>query len=218
MSIRSIFSNLQRFGRTFSDSASQRGFLTLELLISVFIMGALSTVVISANSSMSARLQTDNLAHLIALSIREAQTRALSATAPVGADTANEVPGYGVYISIADNTQIVPFVDTRSDAVNGIAYYPGASTPNAPKVLGQGYRISGISVVDAAGGTQIPEARSLSIYFHRPRPDADIFYGISPSNPAPTTPATQASIVIRSPKDGVTRTVTVTSTGQISVQ
>lgn len=185
--------------------------MLIELLISVVIMTLMSTVVLSANSNMSARLQTDNLAHMIALTIREAQTRALSATAPIGVNDVGGVPGYGVVISSAqdENTTVKLFQETgASSAYNaGSATLPGFT-------LGKGYKISSLSARNHDTGQPASYVQSVSVYFHRPRPDAAIYYGTSRY---PDAKGTQATITVRSPK-GNSKVITVSSTGQISVQ
>jgi hypothetical protein len=179
-------------------------------------MSVMSTVVLSANSEMTARLETDNLAHLIALSIREAQLRALSATVPVDAVGASSIPGYGMYFSAEGSNQssVVFFSDTRTG--DSVSYYPGYSQGLSSPKIGKGYTISGFSPVNSSGGgTPTQATQSVSIYFHRPRPDATIYYG---SSLMPTTRASSVTMTVTSPKAGVTKTITVTSTGQITVE
>jgi Tfp pilus assembly protein FimT len=188
-----------------------RGFMIIELLISVVIMSVMSTVVLSANSNMSARLQTDNLAHLVALSIREAQTRALSATVPPGATTA---PGYGVYFSIDGGgaTQVILYTDPPTSDGGDNTYTEDTEMVSQPRVLGQGFTISGLG----ASAVEGQPVNKVSILFRRPRSDAIIRYGMSAGSAS--SPTNNASIRISSPKAGVTKTIVVTSTGQISVQ
>lgn len=231
MSIPSIFSNSKQFGRTSLAKKGNRGrvpqnagftpptagFMIIELLISVLIMSAMSTVVLSANSNMSARLQTDNLAHQIALSIREAQTRALSATAPMGTDDASQIPGYGVYINMTENNRVEVFSDTR---LTNVAYYPTLSeSVGTTKAFGSGFVIDRLSAVSSNSGESAAEFGGASIYFHRPRPDAQIFYSSSRNDETPSAlnPASQVSIRVQSSK-WYSKTIKVTSTGQISVQ
>lgn len=184
--------------------------MMVELLISIMIMSVMSTIVLSANSNMSARLQADNLAHMIALSIREAQTRALSATVPVNANGAGEVPGYGVYINRSNGTQVTTFTDTADEA----AYSAETSDVYTNSSLGQGFTISQLRGRDEVTGYDMP-TEGISIFFKRPRPDAVLNYL---PTAGPMRAANAVTIEVSSAKAGVTKTITVTSTGQISVQ
>ncbi len=171
-------------------------------------MGMMSSIVISANATMSSRLQTDNLAHLIALSIREAQTKALSASAPVGATNASSVPGYGVYISGAQNT-VTSFTETGTN----MYYREGESAADTPTPLGRGFTISDLTAV-RAGVSETLDITGVSIYFKRPKQDAKIYYTVGGA----MIEGQSATISIRAPRGGLVKNITVTATGQISVQ
>jgi prepilin-type N-terminal cleavage/methylation domain-containing protein len=202
MSIRLIFSNLRQSIHKATRHGRTKGFSLIELLVVLAMMSMISGVVLVSNSTFSSRMVIDNLAHSIALTIREAQTYALS----VKEDPSGDFPGYGVHFDSMTPTQFVIFADSDGDRI----YDPGSGCGSGSteclerKILNNGMHILMVSCVP---GCTSP---NLDITFTRPNPDARIRSG------AIDTYA-QGIVTLQSSK-GFTRTISVWTTGQISVQ
>jgi hypothetical protein len=187
--------------------------MTLELLISVVIMSMMSVIVLSANANLSSRLEAENLAQLIALSVREAQVRALSATVPIGETIAGNVPGYGVYLRLAGTPPVITFSDSRNFPA-GVPYTTGNSIILTGNDLGHGFQLTAFAAKEYLTLSDVvPSPTEISIFFHRPKSDAYLYYDAGGG----MTRAASVTLTIGSPK-GVTKTITVTATGQITVQ
>jgi hypothetical protein len=173
-----------------------------------------------SQSALSSRLNVDTLAHQIGQWVRDAQVSSMGVRrSSAGVYTS----GYGLHFDIATPTQFVYFADVNNDGV----YTPLSATPDIAEQtidLLQGYSITllcgahaGVAVATTCGGVAGAAATNvLDISFRRPNPDANM-----KGDTIGTTPASNvyspARITVTSPR-GLTRTVVVWVTGQVSIR
>ncbi len=180
-----------------------RAFSLVELLVVISIFFVISTVILANHSRFNSSVLLGNLAYDIALSIRQAQvygvsTRQYSSQFQIG---------YGVRFS--DQGSYAFFTDVNANQ----RYDQDQDTIIQTYSLGRGYSLVRYCGVSADGVELCSDGANpiqyLDITFLRPNPDANI---VSDSSAVLST----ARIVVRS-QSGETRTISVASTGQISV-
>ncbi len=159
-----------------------------------------------------------SLTYSVALSLRQAQVYGVSVReSSPGSGVFGS--GYGVYFPSGVTTQYYIFSDNNS---NG-QYDSGEELP--VYTLGSGYTISNICVMlsgtanlQCASGTGTAITK-LTVYFRRPNPDA--CFATDQASGACVTAASAvystAYIQVRSTGNGDTRSIKVSSTGQIAV-
>ncbi len=186
-------------------------FTLMEMVVALAIFTLISTTVLANHSRFSNAVLLGNLAYDIALSIREAQVYGLSVRQ---ASSGTFQAGYGVHFAAADLNSYRLFVDIDKNK----RYDPGVDsvlkvyTLNFAHEIKQfcGIRTSGtLRCSDDSGGSGIA---NLDIVFLRPDPDPSILS----ENTTPSYVFVGATITIKSDAE-VERTITVASTGQVSV-
>lgn len=183
-----------------------RGFSLIELLVVTGIFTIITGVVLANNAQFNSSVLLGNAGYDIALSVRQAQVYGLSTQSYSGEFQV----GYGVHFQ--GNTQYLLFADLDPD--RNKRYDAGVDQIVQQYTLGRGHtilRFCGVrsdSTEDCSDGSAA--LTHLDIGFLRPNPDATVT-GDSP------TPYSTAKIVIQSRADE-TRTITIQSTGQISVK
>src|SRR3989344_2577283 len=185
------------------------GFTTIELLVTAAIFALISSIVLVNNSRFNSSLLLGNLAYDIALSVREAQTYGLNVRGAATGGGTIFTAGYGVTFRGAMPSRYEFFADLDGDKVNDLGnellrYYDLRGNYQ----LGD---ICGIGAEEKRYCTSDDSIDGLSIVVTRPNPDAVIR-----SLDGVVTYAS-AEVTLMSPQ-GTTRTVTVGSTGQISIQ
>lgn len=184
----------------------QRGFSLIELLVVTGIFIVITGVVLANNAQFNSSVLLGNAGYDIALSVRQAQVYGLSTQSYAGEFQV----GYGVHFQ--GSTQYLLFADL--DPAHNKQYDAGVDQVVQTYTLGRGHtilRYCGVrsdSTEDCSDGAAA--LTHLDIGFLRPNPDATVT-GDSP------TPYSSAKIVIQSRADE-TRTITIQSTGQISVK
>lgn len=183
-----------------------RGFSLIELLVVTGIFLVITGVVLANNAQFNSSVLLGNTAYDVALSVREAQVYGLSTRNYAGEFRV----GYGVHFE--GNTSYLIFADLDED--RNKRYDAGVDQVVQEITLGRGHTILHYCGVLADGTEECSDNSAalthLDIGFLRPNPDATIT-GDGP------TPYSSAKIMIQSRSDE-TRTVTVQSTGQISVK
>lgn len=183
--------------------AATAGFTLIELLLVTGIFVLLSTVVLSSNARFGNHIVLQNLAHDIALSVRQAQVYGIAVR---GATGGVFDAGYGIYFQLSSPNTYVLFSDSTTK--NGS--YDGGETVRATTIA-PGYRITNLcitplgSVVEQCGRTR------LDIVFNRPEPDALIR-----SNGLVTL--NQRARIQLTSNAGFTADIIVDATGQMYVQ
>ncbi len=171
-------------------------------MTAVFVI--LTGVVLANNSRFGNRIVLQNLAHDIALSIREAQIYGI-AVKRYGTNQFDT--GYGMHFAPGNSYEL--FADVNQ---NGI--WDSGETVKSTTIAA-GYQISTICSPDSNCG-----ADRLDILFRRPEPDACISTSGTVtlnSQQLCTSALTRATITVTSNRDDHA-TIVVESSGQISVQ
>lgn len=204
------------------------GFTMIELMVTVSIFVVVSSIVLANYPKFSSNVTLDNLAHAIAISIREAQVFGLSVK-EFGSGS-SVFPGYGVSFNNSYNKSFILFADS-----NGDKEYSRPASPNGDACVGDCLEKFAISdsnsiytlcgdlkadgvVVNTIEDLNTPNSNcgltSLDISFTRPDPDATL---TGDSVVWGKRNYSDAEVVVVSPK-GSFQIVTVWSTGQISVE
>lgn len=179
------------------------GFTLIELLLVTAIFVILSTVVLSSNARFGQRVVLQNLAHDIALSVRQAQVYGIAVR---GFQGANFSAGYGIYFQSTSPNNYVLF----ADAVTADGMYSGGETVRSTTIA-PGYAITDLCVEPMGGvAAEYCSRTRLDIVFHRPEPDAEIRAN------GEATLWRRAKIEVRSDA-GHTAYIFVDATGQIYV-
>ena len=196
-------------------TGASSGFTLIELLVVTGIIVVVSTVVLADNNRFGGRVQLENLAYDIALSIRQAQVYGISVER---FRTGTFSSGYGIHFDLANPNTYGLFADAITQ--NGLYDCPSPGTDDCELVqttnITAGYQIQDLCVTSSVGGETcgIP---SIDIVFERPEPDAWIgSSGVSCILDAGAC-AEGARVQIVSPR-GDTMNVAVEANGQISVR
>lgn len=155
------------------------------------------------------------MAYSVALSVRQTQVYGTSVLGSSNSGSVTYAPAYGLYFSSATPSSYILFADFNN---NG-AYNSSNETVKVFSVS-SGYTVSevcaklsnGINRCTGADDTTGSKTTdTLTILFRRPNPDASFTTDI------PGEQYTSAYVQVRS-ANGTTRSVLITSAGQISVQ
>jgi len=190
----------------FVGSDRNQGFTFIELIMVIVIFSIFSGVVMFNFGDFSDSISIQNLAQQIALEIKQAQSDAImgkDASVFTGTcDTMSCRPSYGVSFnaSPSQNKQFIYFADLYNDNDGDL------SSPLKVINIERGNYIESISICFVSGACS--DSNSVSITFIRPFPTAHFSkLGVS-----------SVKVVVKSPRSDATRTITVTSLGQISVK
>jgi len=202
----SIFSVSHKSPRS---SVQQEGFGLVELMVSISIMVIVASIVLTRQSTFNSAVLLRGQAYEVALTVREVQLNAVSASG----DTGSFRDVQGVHFDSGAGTDGT-FRIFRDANTNG--YYDGTSEEfGIQGLLDPRYEIRDIRAVgDSLSGDNV------SVIFVRPNFDARFFDGSGVSGEVAAS-----SVEIDVARRGATgsgpgdiRTVEITSTGQISVQ
>jgi prepilin-type N-terminal cleavage/methylation domain-containing protein len=206
----SIFSH-----HTFRSGTKGRGFTLVELLVVASIIVIITMVLLLRQSRFNSATILRSIGYSVALSVRQAQVYGTSVLGSASGGLVSYAPAYGLYFNYASPSSYILFADFNN---NGAYNSPGESV----KVfsLNAGYTISEACAKLSNGqkrctgsddSTGSRSTNTVSILFKRPNPDAVFATDIGGENYA------SAYVQVRS-GDGTTRSVLVTSAGQITVQ
>lgn len=185
-----------------------RGFTLVEMIVSLSIFALITTVVLARYRDFNGGIILSNLAYEIAITVRQAQVYGLSVK---DASASNFNVRYGIHLAYPTNNSFFMFADT-----DGNGQYSGSSEIVETISPLQGNTIDNFCAQPLSGqaecGSGTPTTLSwLDIAFLRPNPDA-LFRSSSGNS------YQSATITVKSPRTGATRTITIRATGQISVQ
>ncbi len=190
------------------------GFSMIELLVVIGIFTLISMVTLGNYSSFNQKIAVSNLAHQIALEIRQAQVYGLSAKQ---SDISSGVfPGYGVYFSATTPTSFILYADVDGDKKYNHAG-EDCSSPANIECLENVLISNGDNIRDICGTTGATTQCNLDFantVFTRPDPEADITGTLGSTD----TVYDNLKISVESPKKDFSKTVVVWSTGQVSIQ
>ncbi len=182
-----------------SRRALSRGFGLVELMVSISIMVLVTGVIMARHDSFNSAALLRNQAYEIALSIREIQLLAVSATRDVESGEFRNI--YGLRFE-AENNQFVIFRD------DGDYTYDEGDTAVGPiGVIDPRFEI--VAITDSAG----TDVGGLQILFERPNFDAMLFDATS----SIAEPVNMVVGLRGNPAGGRTYTIEITPAGQISV-
>lgn len=191
----------------------KKGFTLVELLIVLGIFAVMSGVVLGSYRTYDSNALFANATEDVVLALRQAQvygSGAKGGEGVCGGLTAFDC-SYGVYFSMAApaSNGITVFADTNNNHVYNVgdAVIAGASATWP----------SSISVTTLLCGGVDCATNVASVSFKRPNPDAYIA-DVALFDPNLPSPYNAIAITIADTKSGKTSTVTVTRTGQISLQ
>jgi hypothetical protein len=184
------------------------GFTLVELIISVSIITLFGMLLLIKHDQFGESIALNNLAYETGLALREAQVFGISVREQTGGEFAY---AYGVHFDYSSPDRFVSFIDshpvlTESSSPDG-RYIAGQDELLNTYMIGRGNYIEDICVLN--GGTESCE-KTVDVTFLRPEPDANFF--IEGGGSADTV-----LIKLRTPK-GLTKQVSVNTTGQISVE
>ncbi|MEK7530877.1 MAG: prepilin-type N-terminal cleavage/methylation domain-containing protein [Patescibacteria group bacterium] len=182
-----------------------RGFSLIELIVVVGIFTVISAIVLANHSQFNSNVLLGSLAYDIGLSIREAQVYGLSVKKY--SEPEEFQVGYGVHFQTAG--QYLLFVDRNKNK----RYDADTDGIQQTYTLGRGHSVKKFCGYTAGGAEECSDNAAalafLDIVFIRPSPDASIL------STSPTIYSIGA-VTVQS-VSGKERTITVQSTGQISV-
>lgn len=186
------------------------GFSLLEVLVTSAIIGIITAVVVIRYGAFNSTILLKNQAYEVALAYREAQVNSLSTRGESGVSDPFK-HAYGIAITMGNDQQIVLFLDGNDNGV-----YDYASPDIEVEILRLDSRFK-IEEFCANAACSSPTLNKLSVVFDRPDFDAKI----QPENAGGPVGSgyTEAVITLGSVDSiSIQRKVTVSSTGQISVQ
>lgn len=188
-----------------------RGFTLIELLTVTAIIVIITLVLLLRQSKFDSSTILRSVAYSVALSVRQAQVYGTSVLGSSNGSAIAYAPGYGLFFGRTSPQIYILYADFNN---NG-GYDAGEAVQTF--TLNAGYTISEACVNFSNGTKNCTGADdttgshtidSVNIVFKRPNPDA-----VFNANPAYVS----SYIQVRS-NDGTTRSVLITSAGQINVQ
>jgi len=189
----------------------RRAFSLIELLVVISIFSLISLVILANHSNFNSSVLLDSLAYDSALSVRQAQVFGISVRQSAALPGQFQI-GYGVHFQKTTPTQYILFAD-----LNKNKKYDGTPTDSIVETytIGQGHSIPKFCAYTISTANCSDDASSpitfLDITFLRPSPDASFTTdktGITYS---------RATFTLSS-GNGNTRTVSVATTGEVSVK
>ncbi len=209
----------------------QVGVTLIELMVIVAIVGVVSSVLLFNYSDFSTNVSIRNLSQEIALSIRKSQTYATSVSG-VTSSGERSYPAYGLVFSLESSS--LPFTPTPKKFISFADIPLGLDSEPNEKYDSDGYVCGNVSSgnecvesisinsADSIVGLETDvtgpvTSGSIAVTFRRPSPDAIICYIPSGSTDCIPQTSSYAKITLKSVK-GLTRSVSVWNTGQITAQ
>ncbi|MEK7461954.1 MAG: prepilin-type N-terminal cleavage/methylation domain-containing protein [Patescibacteria group bacterium] len=174
------------------------GFGLIELMVSISIMMLVAAVILARQSAFNGAVLLQSQAYEIALTAREVQTNAVSASVLAG--TARQM--LGLYFDTSRNTTYRIFRD-----VQGNGSYDVSEEYGQQNSLDSRFEIKAIRV----GGTA---QNSVSVMFERPDFDAKFYVGTSQVSAG----LVEIDIGTKDNSAVGVKTIMITATGQVTVQ
>lgn len=205
------------------------GFTLIEILVAIAIMGLITAVVVFKQGDLSDSISVDNVANDINLQIRQAQVYGISVKeTAVGSNVFTTA--YGVDFNkttsgtfIGTGTSFYTFADgggSPAGVQNGYFDTWGTCVVGTNECAGwnrlfRGNTITSLCAIES-NGTCTSVGR-VAVTFLRPNPSARMIFFNSSGSIVTFPGFLGAKIVISSPKNK-TKTISVFTTGQVSIQ
>ncbi len=199
-----------------------RGFTLVELMVSLGIMAVILSVVMLNQRNYTEAASLSNAADTLGLAVSEAQAYGVAVRERV-LGSADFHAAFGITLSLLDsgsNSAYLLFTDR-----NGNEYYDGSWTCPAGETsecvervdFSGGNYIESFCILRTSGGDLCNNVSRVDVSFRRPETDANLkFFNNGGSEYAPAN-IQGAKITLKSP-GGLTKTVFVYNSGQVSVQ
>lgn len=202
---------------------TNKGFSLVELLVIIVIFMTITSVVLFNQNKFSSDISNANVTYAIALEIRQAQVYGTLVRSNTVASQPFDI-GYGInfykptastiaFRLIADNNNDFKYSSGTDTIVNSFNLEEGnvisevCTYPQSGSLAGAVCMIGGSSV-----------STSTDIVFKRPDPAAIISNSRSTGSGATLAKSAETKITVTSALKDKTKVITVTQTGQISVQ
>lgn len=204
-----------------SSNKQKNGFTVVELIVSIGIMLAITSVIVFNQSQYSSSASLQNLANELSLSLRQAQVYGISVKEiSPGSNNFNAAYGMTFSSTASTNNSYIFFADkvTPNKVYDNSWDCPlGASSECLEKtMITHGNTVSALCVIPSTGGEDCSLGR-VDITFLRPATEARIVYFNSAHSLLSFPTAKGVRIKLASPQNE-NRSVVVYTTGQISVQ
>lgn len=205
--------------------ADKKGFTLVELLVSVAIIGVITSVVVFNQQDFTDQVALSNTMSEISLQIREAQTYGVSVR-EFNTGTQEFNLGYGVSFNINNtpglsNSSYIYFADRPSTSNNGTFDTPGSCLPGpSSECLSRVYLTRGNTITQLCAllsDNTCPTVARLDISFFRPYPNARIIFFNNAGTIVPFPTAQAGKIEITTPS-GKVQNIVVYTTGQIAIE
>ena len=151
---------------------NNKGFTIIELVVVFFIMASILAVVIPGYLEYSTKLDLENLALDVALTIREAQSYGAGSKVTLTGGFFDKP--YGVHFDTSNTSRFIFFENTNT-ADN---IYSGGDTIINTLIIKPGYFINKLCT-QTGGAGYVCGATSIDIIYKRPNPDAIISRNVS---------------------------------------
>lgn len=191
------------------------GFTLVEMIVTLAIFALITSIMLARYKDFNGGIILTNLAYEIAITLRQAQVYGLS----VRGSGAIFTSAYGIHIAWPTSNKFVLFVDADPIKDNK---YTSSSEDVEIYTTSRGNTIDDFCATQTQVGGTVECGKTLGItfldvMFLRPNPEA-IFKTDKNDDPGENVTYRSASITVKSPTTGRTKTITIQSTGQISVQ
>ena len=198
---------------------NNQGFSLVEVLVSISIIVMIISTVLYNYGGFNDRLAISAGAQEIAIAVRQAQTYGLTVK-EVAVGGGSFSSAYGVYFDYNSTpTNYYIFADTNNNHKYDVGSGCGSGSTECIEkfTLRNGVTITSVCNETACAPTgALSTVRMMDVTFLRPNPDATIYFTTAAGADVITNALT-GKVVLTSNK-GNTVTVTIESTGQVSVQ
>lgn len=213
---------MSRFFKLKKLKLSPKGFSLVELIVTIGIVSVILTIIVSNQSKYADIAALGNLADEIGLTLSQAQSYGI-AVRELSPGSDDFSAAYGLSMSLlpsGSNTSYLFFADRNANhAYDGdwTCATGGASECLDKKQILRGHYIDTICVVPTSGAEECSGIGRVDMSFVRPHTEAQIvFFDTSGSLYTPSS-LKGAHVTFKSPT-GISRSVVVYQSGQISVQ
>ncbi len=192
-----------------SFTSTKRGFTLIELMVTISIVVLVTAVVLVEYSSFNSTTLLTSQAYITAFDLREAQSLAIGVRGQ-GTEFSQE---YGIYFTMSNTNSYQLFQDTGT--VVPATYTSSDVAVGALRYLDPRFKISDICVTVSGSSAKDCNINNLAVTFMRP--DFDAAFNAGGGGGRVSGTITSVDIIFAPLKGTGTRTVTVSSAGQISV-